>query len=239
MSTLFISDLHLSEERSDLTELFLKFLHDYTARAESLYILGDFFEYWIGDDDQTPLSRSVAQALNILSQKNCKIYFTHGNRDFLVGKRFAKSAGMKILKDYTVINLYGVPTLLMHGDTLCTQDIAYLKFRKKVRNPITQFLFLCKKLESRRNIALQLRAMSKSHIPRVDPEILDVTASEIPRIMKKYHTKLLIHGHTHRPGVELIKMGDEFVKRIVLSDWEDTGNFLICEPGGINKLVYF
>ncbi len=239
MTTLFISDLHLSEERPDITELFFKFLRDHTQKAESLYILGDFFEYWIGDDDQTSLTQSVAKALHILSQNNCKIYFAHGNRDFLLGKKYAKSAGMKILKDNTVINLYNTPALLMHGDTLCTQDIAYLKFRKKVRNPITQFLFLCKKLESRRNIALQLREMSKMHTPKVAPEILDVTASEIPRVMNKYHTPLLIHGHTHRPGIELINMGNQFVKHIVLSDWEKEGNFLICEPDGKNRLEYF
>lgn len=239
MTTLFISDLHLSEDRPDITELFFKFLHDYAQKAESLYILGDFFEYWIGDDEQTSLTQSVANALNTLSHKNCKIYFTHGNRDFLVGKKYAKSANMKILKDNTVINLYNTPALLMHGDTLCTQDVAYLKFRRKVRNPITQFLFLCKKLESRRNIALQLRKMSKIHTPKVAPEILDVTASEIPRVMNKYHTQLLIHGHTHRPGIELIKMGDQFIKRIVLSDWEKEGNFLICEPNATSKLVYF
>lgn len=239
MTTLFISDLHLSEDRSDITELFLKFLRDHAATVEALYILGDFFEYWIGDDDRNPLSQTIAQALKSLSQKNCKIYFTHGNRDFLLGKKYAKSAGMKILHDYTVIDLYGTPTLLMHGDTLCTQDIAYLKFRKKVRNPITQFLFLCKKLKTRRNMALQYREMSKARMPTVDPDILDVTNSEIPRLMQKFNTKLLIHGHTHRPCIELLKLNDHFVKRIVLSDWEKTGNFLICEPSGINKLIYF
>lgn len=239
MTTLFISDLHLSEDRSNMVELFLKFLRDQAINAESLYILGDFFEVWIGDDIQTPVTQAVALALKSLSQNNCKIYFMHGNRDFLVGKKYLKQCGMSLLKDIKIIDLYGTKTILMHGDTLCTQDISYLKFRKKVRNPITQFMFLRKSLNTRKGIAQQLRERSKMCMNEKPPEIMDATASEIPKILHKYQAELLIHGHTHRPSIELIKINDHFCKRIVLSDWHETGNVLICEPNGVQRSIYF
>lgn len=239
MSTLFISDLHLSEDRSDLVELFFKFLRNQAIHAEALYILGDFFEMWIGDDDQTPLHQTVAQALKDLSQRNCNIYFMQGNRDFLIGKRFTKSAGMKLLKEKTRINLYGQSTLLMHGDTLCTLDTTYLKFRKKVRNPIVQFFFLRKSLATRRSLAQQYRERSQLHIQQACPEIMDVTPTEIPKVMQKYHAELLIHGHTHRPGIELIKSNNHYLKRIVLSDWGKTGHVLVCEPDGVQRSLFF
>lgn len=239
MTTLFISDLHLSEDRQDLVEIFLKFLRDKATQAEALYILGDFFEVWIGDDIETPVTQAVAKALNAVSQKGCHIYFMHGNRDFLIGKKYLRQCGAQLLKDIKIIDLYGVKTILMHGDTLCTQDISYLKFRKKVRNPLTQFLFLRKSLNIRKDIAQQLRERSKLHMQEKSAEIMDATANEIPRILDKYQAELLIHGHTHRPGIELIKMKDHFAKRIVLSDWETRGHVLVCERDGVQKLVYF
>ncbi len=239
MTTLFISDLHLSEDRSDLVELFLKFLRDKAHNAEALYILGDFFEVWIGDDIETSVTKTVAQALQSLSLTNCKIYFMHGNRDFLIGKRYMKQCGVKLLKDIKIIDLYGTKTILMHGDTLCTQDIAYLKFRKKVRNSLTQFLFLRKSLNTRTDIARQIRERSKLQIQEKTLAIMDATASEIPRILQKYQAELLIHGHTHRPAIELININNHFAKRIVLSDWEKTGHVLVCESNGVQRSIYF
>lgn len=239
MTTLFTSDLHLSEDRSDLVELFLKFLRDQAIKSDALYILGDFFEVWIGDDIQTSVTKAVAHALKDLSQKNCNIYFMHGNRDFLIGKKYLKQCGMKFLKDIKIIDLYGTKTILMHGDTLCTQDISYLKFRKKVRNPFAQFMFLRKSLNTRKEIAQKLRERSKMHMKEKPPEIMDATASEIPKILQKYQAELLIHGHTHRPSIELIKMDNHFRKRIVLSDWHDSGHVLICEPNGVQRSIYF
>lgn len=237
MTILFISDMHLADERPELTQLFLNFLQTQAVHADALYILGDMFELWIGDDYKTNTSQTVCDALQQLSHTGVPIYFMHGNRDFLIGKKFARAAGITLLPDKYIINLYGTKTLLMHGDTLCTRDIDYLKFRRKVRNKIIQFFFLRKSLEYRINVANHYRQKSKNYTQTAVKEIMDVTPSEIPKLLSYYHTDLLIHGHTHRPGIEYLKLNDHYGMRIVLSDWHHAGQVLVCEPNGSKRLV--
>lgn len=239
MTILFISDMHLSDDRPEMTQLFLHFLQTQAAIAEALYILGDMFELWVGDDYETLVSTTVSNALYQLSLSGVPIYFIHGNRDFLMGKKFAKKAGITILPDKSIIDIYGTKTLLMHGDTLCTHDIDYLKYRRKVRNPIVQFLFLRRSLSYRINLAQQLRQKSSTHTKSMDKEIMDVTPSEIPKVLNQYQADLLIHGHTHRPSIELLNLNQHFGMRIVLSDWHNNGQVLVCEPSGEKRLINF
>lgn len=240
MSTLFISDLHLSEDRPHLTYLFDKFLERYAVHAESLYILGDFFDMWIGDDDLTDYNQSIIHKLKIFS-KNHKIpvYLMRGNRDFLIGRKFFKKSSSCRLVDPSLINLYGENILLMHGDTLCTDDHAYLKFRKKARNWWMQRLFLLKSLAQRRAIALRAKALSKEHKSKVNAKVMDATPSEIPRLLKQYNASTFIHGHTHRPSLHTLKVDGETCQRIVLADWEKQGNYLVVYPNGLKRLCYF
>jgi UDP-2,3-diacylglucosamine hydrolase len=239
MTTLFIADLHLTDDQPVTTQLFIDFLHSQARDAEALYILGDLFEVWIGDDYQTDLAQDVSKAMQTLAQSGVAIYFIHGNRDFLIGKQFAATAGITLLPDSSIINLYGVKTLLMHGDTLCTRDIAYLKFRKWVRNRYLQLLFLHQPIAIRTRIARQLRHRSSTHTQNASTEIMDVTPTEVPYILHKYQADLLIHGHTHRPSIEYLAINNRFASRIVLSDWHNGGNVLVCEPDGKKRLMNF
>ncbi|CAN5384168.1 UDP-2,3-diacylglucosamine diphosphatase [soil metagenome] len=239
MAILFISDLHLSEHEPHITQLFLYFLQYQAREAEALYILGDLFEAWAGDDDLNPHNQSIIKALKQLSDTGVTIYFMHGNRDFLIEKRFAEASGCKLIADPCIINLYGTATLLMHGDTLCTRDITYLKFRKRARHPLTKWLFLLIPLMIRLKLVKRIRGISKSQGKKLAQEITDVTPAEIPIIMTQHQVQLLIHGHTHRPALHLFTMEDKFVSRIVLSDWVEQGNVLICSSDGTRKLVYF
>lgn len=239
MTTLFIADLHLTDDQPVITQLFIDFLQTQARDAEALYILGDLFETWIGDDYSTELTQRITAAIHTLAQSGVTIYFIHGNRDFLIGKQFAAAAGIILLPDSSVINLYGVKTLLMHGDTLCTRDTAYLKFRKWARNRYLQLLFLHQPLVIRTRIAQQLRHRSTTHTQNVSTEIMDVTPTEVPYILHKYQADLLIHGHTHRPSIEYLTINNRFASRIVLSDWHNSGNVLVCEPDGKRRLLNF
>lgn len=236
MSIIFISDLHLQENQSRINEIFFRFLKQITPTAQALYILGDFFEVWIGDDDVSPFNLSIIKALREATTKGLPIYLMRGNRDFLLGKRFARETGCQLLPDEHVIDIYGTPTLLMHGDTLCTQDIAYLKFRKKTRNWFIQKLILMKSLKKRRLIADNYRKASKEHIGTLSDNIMDVTQSEVERVMQKHHVQHLIHGHTHRQANHPFILNDKPATRTVLGAWHESGNALICEPG---KSPYF
>lgn len=229
MRTLFIADLHLNELRPDLTTLFLQFLQTQATNANALYILGDLFESYIGDDEKTPLQHQISEALYRLKQHGIPVYLMHGNRDFLIGKAFAKRCGATLLKDPTIINLYGIPTLLMHGDTLCTQDTDYLAFRKKARHFFYQTLFLLQSLKKRREIFTKARKISQMHNRNTALAILDATPSAIPDVMLKHGVHQLIHGHTHRPSLHYFWQGRERYLRIVLSDWENHGHFLVCD----------
>lgn len=239
MTTLFISDLHLEPERPHITELFLRFLAIDAAAADALYILGDLFEAWIGDDEHSDLAKTVAAALKKLSQSGVPIFLMHGNRDFLIGKKFLMRSGCQFLADPSVINLYGTRTLLMHGDTLCTEDTRYLEVRAKYRQPFYRYLFLLLPLFIRKKIAQRLRNASKRHTGQLSYQILDATPAEIIRMMQEHQVGLFIHGHTHRPSLQYFTVGGKMVHRIVLSDWDQTGNVLVCKPDQSRRLINF
>ncbi|WP_339779728.1 UDP-2,3-diacylglucosamine diphosphatase [uncultured Marinobacter sp.] len=231
MTTLFISDLHLEESRPDITGAFLRFMNEEAPRAEHLYILGDFFEAWIGDDEHTPLQEQVAAALRTLSGNGTRIFLMHGNRDFLLGEDFCARAGATLLDDPTLIDLYGTPTLLMHGDSLCTADVEYQKFRANMRNPKTQKLILARPLKDRQQMARQLREMSMATNSDKAEDIMDVTPDEVVRVMEAHDVPRLIHGHTHRPAEHTLKVNNKTAKRIVLGDWDKNLWWLEANPG--------
>jgi UDP-2,3-diacylglucosamine hydrolase len=203
--TYFIADLHLAQNRPDITACFLSFLEKDAPNAETLYILGDLFEYWIGDDDKNPFVVEVALALKTLSMLGTRIYYIHGNRDFLLGKSYAKACGMTLLPEVDVIDLYGKPVLIMHGDTLCTRDIAYQAFRKKSRSWWWQTMIKNLPLFVRKSIAENYRLKSASATAMKSQEIMDVTETEVIDKLELHHCQLLIHGHTHRPNIHHIQ----------------------------------
>jgi len=237
MTIIFVSDLHLEEKQPDSTEIFFRFLQHKVKHAKALYILGDFFESWIGDDNDTQFNQSIINALNKTVSSGIPIYFIHGNRDFLLGKKFFKASACQLLPDEYVLNLFGIPTLLMHGDTLCIEDISYLKFRKKSRNWFFQKMFLLKSLRTRKELADRYRQASKNHISTLPDHIMDVTNSEVERIMKKNNVQHLIHGHTHRQNKHEFHLNGKPATRIVLGAWHHQGNALVCSPGGKKEFI--
>lgn len=226
MTTLFISDLHLEESRPDITAAFLRFVDRRAAQAQSLYILGDFFEAWIGDDERTPLQEQVAAALKSLSDSGTRVFLMHGNRDFLIGEDFCNRAGAILLDDPVVVNLYGTPTLLMHGDSLCTADVEYQKFRTSMRNVQWQKTFLARPLADRQLVARQLRDISMARNKGKEELIMDVTQKEVVEVMESHGVQRLIHGHTHRPAEHELEANGQPAKRIVLGDWAENAWWL-------------
>jgi UDP-2,3-diacylglucosamine hydrolase len=226
-ATYFISDLHLSADRQDISDCLFRFLQTEAVTADALYILGDLFEVWIGDDDITPFSESIAIALKTVSA-TVPIYFIHGNRDFAIRHSFAHRAGMTILPEQYVIDLYGRKALLMHGDELCTRDIEYQKFRKKSRGWWWPRLMLSLPLKTRQKLATNGRQTSIKNQKQLTAEIMDVTQSEVASAMQRHNVDLLIHGHTHRPNVHEFTLDNRSMKRIVLGDWYDQGSILIA-----------
>lgn len=224
--TYFIADLHLAQNRPDITACFLSFLTNDAPKAEKLYILGDLFEYWIGDDDKNVFVLEVANALKVLSQSGTELYYIHGNRDFLLGERYAKACGMKLLPEVDVIDLYGKPVVIMHGDTLCTRDIAYQVFRKKSRSWWWQAIVKSLPLFVRKKIAEDYRKQSANATAMKSQEIMDVTESEVIAQLELHQSQLLIHGHTHRPHIHNIQANNTFAQRIVLGDWYEQGAWL-------------
>ena len=221
MAALFISDLHLDPSRPAVTELFLSFLRQEAASAERLYILGDLFEAWIGDDDPDRHHARVMAGVRELTTSGVPVFFMHGNRDFLIGTVFADKTGVKLLADPTVVDLYGIPTLLMHGDSLCTDDVEYQKVRKLFRDPDWQRAFLAKPLQERRAFAAEARAESRSQTAAKAEYIMDVNQMAVTRIMQEHGVRRLIHGHTHRPAVHRFASGGIGRTRIVLGDWHE------------------
>lgn len=219
MSTLFISDLHLDASRPEVTRGFYQFLESRAKQAHALYILGDFFEVWIGDDDDAALCVEVKAKLKQFSQ-HTPLYVMPGNRDFLYGQQFCHDTGATLLDDPTVIDLYGQQTLLMHGDSLCIDDHEYMAFRSQARSPEWQAQLLAQSLEARRQLAAQLRQQSKSMSAMKADDIMDVNQAEVVQQMQNHQTQLLIHGHTHRPQRHPIS---ENAERIVLGDWGKQG----------------
>ena len=224
MSVLLISDLHLQEERPDVTRAFFDFLQTRARGAEALYILGDFFEVWIGDDGMTPYHEAIAKALHDLADSGTRIYLMHGNRDFMIGKVFCRKAGCSFLPDPSLVQLGGENVLLMHGDTLCTRDVQYLRKRARIRSPLGLFILRhLMPLSKRQALARKLRSESLERTAMKAAEIIDVTPEEIPRIMEKFGVKTLIHGHTHRPAVHQLQVTGKPARRIVLGDWDKQG----------------
>ena len=233
MHTLFISDLHLSTERPAINALFLDFLRTRAVRAEALYMLGDLFEYWIGDDVATsPEYQPLLAGLRTLTKAGVPVYVMHGNRDFLIAQGFEQQTGCQLLPDPTVISLYGENTLLMHGDTLCTDDVAYLKFRLMVRNPDWVKMFLSKTIAERVAIVRDYREISKTATAAKKPEIMDVNQGAVEAVLREHGVRHLIHGHTHRPAQHCFDLDGLATRRTVLGDWYDQGSVLVCDAHG-------
>jgi len=235
---LFISDLHLTPERPLPVQLFYRFIAEVAPRAQALYILGDFFEAWVGDDDLAqPFHQDIAAALKSLSEQGIGVFFLPGNRDFLIGPAFAEAAGLTLLADPTQVELFGVPTLLAHGDSFCTDDAAYQNFRQQVRDPAYQQHFLAQPLEQRHAMAKALRERSEHAKANKKPEIMDVNSAAISQVLDTYllnarPIRRIIHGHTHRPARHEHQHDGQSCERWVLPDWYDNGGYLSCDERG-------
>jgi len=235
---LLISDLHLEEERPDISRAFLHFLETRACQAEALYILGDFFEVWIGDDAMTPFQRSIAQALRSLSGSGTRIYLMHGNRDFMLGKSFCRAAGCTLLADPSVVELNGERALLMHGDSLCTRDEGYMRLRRLLRNPFSLFVLRNLPLSTRRKLARKLRNESRTQTRMKASDIIDVTPELIPRVLAEHRVRTLIHGHTHRPATHDLVVNGRPAQRIVLGDWDRQGWALQVDESGFHQAPF-
>ena len=237
MATLFIADLHLQTEEPAITAGFLRFLRGEAKSADALYILGDLFEAWIGDDDPNPLHREMAAAIKALVDSGVPCFFIHGNRDFLLGKRYARESGMTLLPEEQVLDLYGRKVLIMHGDTLCTDDTGYQAFRAKVQTPWIQKLFLALPLFIRKRIAARMRADSKAANSGKSMAIMDVNPQAVVRVMEKHRVQWLIHGHTHRPDVHTLTANGESAHRVVLGAWHSEGSMVSVTPDGVELIA--
>ena len=235
---LLISDLHLEEERPDISRAFLHFLETRACQAEALYILGDFFEVWIGDDAMTPFQRSIAQALRSLSGSGTRIYLMHGNRDFMLGKSFCRAAGCTLLADPSVVELNGERVLLMHGDSLCTRDEGYMRLRRLLRNPFSLFVLRNLPLSTRRKLARKLRNESRTQTRMKASDIIDVTPELIPRVLAEHRVRTLIHGHTHRPATHDLVVNGQPAQRIVLGDWDRQGWARQVDESGFHQAPF-
>jgi len=236
MRALFISDLHLSGERAASRQQFFRFLGDEAARARVLYILGDLFEYWIGDDAlddpaEDPLGREVAEGLRALTRSGVAVYLMHGNRDFLLGARFCADSGAAFLDDPRVVEIGGSPTLLMHGDTLCTDDHDYQNWRRIARSAQWQGEFLAKPLAERRAAIRGLREKSKQVVQAKPAEIMDVNAGAVREAFRAHGVRRLIHGHTHRSARHELEIDGRGCERWVLPDWYGPGGYLSVDEG--------
>lgn len=236
MTTLFIADLHLDDSRPHITRLFEHYLaSDEVRRADALYILGDLVEAWIGDDDDAELPGRIAAAIRVVADHGVPVHFMHGNRDFLLGPDFAERAGMHLItEDAVVHDIQGTPTLLMHGDTLCTDDVVYQEVRARVRRPEWKTQVLATPLEARRALATRSRDESRSHTGSTDETIMDVNQGEVEKVMRAAGVTRLIHGHTHRPAIHDFTLDDRPAQRIVLGDWYQQGSVLTITPDSVD-----
>lgn len=231
--SLFISDLHLCPTRPAINALFGRFIQDTAPHAEALYILGDFFEYWAGDDDLAePFHTAITHQLDALAKTGTRIYLMHGNRDFLISEDFLHAASATLLPDPTLINLYGQPTLLMHGDTLCSDDVAYQNFRGQVRSPEWQHAFLATPLAARKVQIEALRKQSAQAKSTKPAEIMDTNADTVTAALRAHGYPRIIHGHTHRPARHVHEVDGKVCERWVLPDWYETGGYLRCDAAG-------
>ncbi len=230
--TYFVADLHLTDERPAATGRFFRFLDEEAAGADALYILGDLFEAWTGDDHDEAVAHDTARRLKALADAGTAVVFLHGNRDFLLAARYATRAGMTLIADPVVVDLYGTPTLLMHGDTLCTDDLDYQRFRRRVRHPAV--LALLKRLPQglRRGLARRARAGSEAAKAGKAVEIMDVNEAEVARVLHEHGVARLIHGHTHRPGEHRPAVDGRACTRWVLPDWYARWGYVVCDAAG-------
>lgn len=238
MTTYFISDLHLQESHPAMAQGFFHFLEQ-LQDAKALYILGDFFEVWIGDDYETPFIQSVKAALKAISDRGIALFLMHGNRDFIIGDKFCAQTGAVLLNDPTVVNIDSQNVLLMHGDSLCTADLAYMKMRPMLRNPMMVKQLLSQSIENRLVMAARMRGESQKGNAMKAAEIMDVTLEEVDKAMDEHHVNLIIHGHTHRPYDHHWSFAGQDRRRIVLGDWSDTHGWIIRVDNGEFKLEQF
>lgn len=236
MTTLFVSDLHLDATRPQVTDLFLRFLREEAHGARALYVLGDLFEAWVGDDDPDPVGAAVADGLRAVADAGTPVRFMRGNRDFLVGADYARRAGMTILADPSVVMLDGRPALLLHGDLLCTADAGYMAFRAQTRDPRWQAQFLAQPLAARQAFARQARAQSQAAQAALKDAgtmetITDVTPAAVDDAFARYGVDLMIHGHTHRPAIHPLQVQGRDCRRVVLGDWYEQGSVLRVDGG--------
>ncbi len=232
MTTLFLSDLHLDAERPQITDLFLRLLADEGRHAESIFVLGDLFEAWVGDDDDSEVGARVAEGLRAARDVGAQIGFIRGNRDFLLGQDYAERAGFTLLPDPCVLRLHGEPTLLLHGDLLCSDDAAYLAFRRQVRDPAWQANFLSQPLAARQAFAKKARAESSARQQGMALEIGDATQAAVEEMLRRFGLRRMIHGHTHRPAVHDFNIDGAPHQRIVLGDWYEQGSVLRLDDAG-------
>ena len=234
MTTLFISDLHLDLARPGIVEILDRFIANEAIYADALYILGDLFEAWIGDDPEDEIGQRFIAAMKPMREARRPCFYMHGNRDFLLGERFAKAAGMTLLPDPSVVDLYGVPTLLMHGDSLCIDDAPYQAFRKLSRSPDWQRQFMARTRAERQAFAEQARKESQRYTTAGENTgLMDVNQQAVAAAMHAAGVKRMIHGHTHRPAVHTFELDGQTAERIVLGDWYDAGSMLKVESGSL------
>lgn len=235
--TCFIADLHLAEERPQSSGRFFHFIDTLARSADALYILGDLFEYWVGDDDlDSPIAKQVAERIKTLTGFGTPVYFMHGNRDFLLARRYADSCGMSLLADPTVIDLYGIPTLLTHGDTLCSDDKSYQRFRKVVRQPLIRKTLLALPLKLRHSLAGAARSGSEQAKTGKSYDIMDVNQEAVIAMLRQSGSTRMIHGHTHKPARHEFTHQGAACERWVLPDWYGEGGYLACTPDGCELL---
>lgn len=232
MTTLFISDLHLEADRPDISKQFLAFLEQDAREAEELYILGDLFEAWVGDDDPNTHYFTIKRALRKLVDRGTPIYFMHGNRDFMIGREFANETGIKILEDPYRVTMYGQKALFSHGDILCTDDVQYQRVRKMVRDPEWQRNMRKKPLKERLRIAAEARRQSLEATINKSLQIMDVNQGAVESMIRDHNVDVLLHGHTHRPNVHSVDLGNRKAKRIVLGDWYTQGSLVRWDSRG-------
>ncbi len=232
MATLFIADLHLSAERPETIRLFLDFLENEARGAEALYILGDLFEAWLGDDLIPPEYTPVLNTLRALNEGGTAVFVMHGNRDFLLGKEFERITGCRLIDDPLLIDLHGTPTLLMHGDLLCTDDLPYQTMRQQLRNPAWIETFLAKPAEERIAFARGLRERSRQETGEKTEIIMDVNPQAVADILEEHQVTRLIHGHTHRPATHHHELPAGSATRYVLPEWNEHGGTLRCDAEG-------
>ncbi|MFT3761794.1 MAG: UDP-2,3-diacylglucosamine diphosphatase [Pseudoxanthomonas sp.] len=240
MTTLFVSDLHLDASRPAIIGLFGEFLREEARSADALYILGDLFEAWVGDDDTSEVGAEVAAHLREVANAGVPLFFIRGNRDFLVGTDYALRAGFRILPDPAVVVLYGKPTLLMHGDLLCSDDVAYQQFRAQTRDPAWQAQFLSQPLAARQAFAAKAREVSMARQQEMlggdktrFETVTDVTPATVEATFVRYGIDTLIHGHTHRPAIHDLEVDGHACRRVVLGDWYEQGSVLRVNADGM------